>query len=100
MLSPEQVAYWLLRAQSARTNEQMHQLQWELGLLLEGDELATVRRRIRQLPSIQNQIENLNRYTRKAHGGHDKAHPAEQVRRPLAVAHLVYAAPRRGEAEN
>lgn len=100
MLSPEQVAYWLLRAQSARTNEQMHQLQWELGLLLEGDELASVRRRIRQLPSIQNQIENLNRYARNTHSRHDKAGPAEQVRRPLAVANLVYAAPGGGEAEN
>ena len=100
MLSSEQVAYWLLRAQSARTNEQMHQLQWELGLLLEGDELATVRSRIRRLPSIQNQLENLNRYSGDTRSRNDKPNPSGQVRRPLAVAHLVYADPRRREAEN
>lgn len=100
MLTPEQVAYWLLRAQSARTNEQMHQLQWELGLLLEGEDLSLVRGRMRQLPSIQNQIENLNRYARKPKNRDEETGPAQPIRRTLAVAHLVYAGPRCPEAEN
>jgi hypothetical protein len=99
MLTPEQLAYWLLRAQCARTTKQLRQIHWELGLLLEGEELALVRSRIGALPSIADQLQNLNRHPSETEDHGQESRPVEQTRRPPAVAHLVYPSPQRRHAK-
>jgi len=99
MLTPEQLAYWLLRAQCARTAKQLRQIHWELGLLLEGEDLTLVRSQISALPSFVNQ-QNRNGSASQAEEHEHEPYPAPGLRRPPAVAHLVYPSAQRRHAKH